>query len=197
MARFHFDWLRRRQMVATGLLRHVLGTIVGADPRALRFGRGPHGKPELEGGVVFNLSHSGEWWLLGVADEGRLGVDVEVHRPLAELASLARSTFHPDEAAEVLAHPTPDDRLHAFFRVWARKEAFIKAVGMGLAYPLTGFRVSSAPDADPVLRAIDDPAESVAEWSLRPVSWAPGLAAAIAWDRADVRIDWREIDGAA
>lgn len=196
MARFHFDWLRRRQTAATGLLRHVLGAWTGDDPRSLRFRTGPHGKPELPGGPVFNLSHSGEWWLLGIADGGRLGVDVEVHRPLADLAALARSTFHPDEADEVLAHPDAAARERAFFRVWARKEAFIKAVGLGLSYPLDAFRVSSAEGVAHALRVIDDPAESPAAWSLRPVGWAPGLSAAIAWDRRNAGLRWCEVAAA-
>lgn len=194
VARFHFDHLRRRQEVATGLLRLVLGRLTGRPPDSLRFETGEYGKPALPGGPAFNLSHSGDWWLLGVATEGRLGVDVEVHRPLPDLDSLARTTFRADEAAEVLGQGAGEERHRAFFRVWSRKEAFIKAVGLGLSYPLDRFRVASDDHAGAALRAIDDPAETPGAWTLRSVSWAPDLSAAVAWDRPDARLQWCSLE---
>lgn len=189
VARFRFPALRRRHEVALGLLRTTLAGFVGADPAALRFELGEHGKPSLPGGPSFNLSHSGDWWLLGIADGGRVGVDVEVHRPLTDLAEVARTTFHPAEADEVLAREGAA-RQAAFFRVWSRKEAFIKAVGLGLSYPLRGFRVSASDDPAQELLAVDDPAEDAGRWHLQSVPWAPDLAAAVAWDRPGARVVW-------
>lgn len=197
VARFKFPHLRERQEVATGLLRFALGRLLDTDPRALRFEVGEYGKPALLDGPVFNLSHSGDWWLLGVAPDGRLGVDVEAHRTLADLESVARSTFQRDEAAEVTGHADPAERHRAFFRVWSRKEAFIKAVGMGLSYPLEGFRVASDARAGGALCAVDDPAEAVDRWTLRSVGWAPELSAAVAWDRPDAEVRWCTLEGGA
>lgn len=193
--RFKFPHLRERQQVATGLLRFALGRLLDLDPRSLRFDVGEFGKPALADGPVFNLSHSGDWWLLGVASGGRLGVDVEAHRTLADLESLARSTFQRDEAAEVTGHADPAERHRAFFRVWSRKEAFIKALGMGLSYPLEGFRVASDARASGGLCAVDDPAESVDRWTLRSVEWDPALSAAVAWDRPDAEVRWCTLEG--
>lgn len=192
IARLRFDQLRRRQEVATGLLRLVLGGFLDRDPRALRFHIGEHGKPALPDAPSFNLSHSGSTWLLGVAPEGRLGVDVEVHRPISDLESVARTTFHPSEAAEVVGRDG-EARTRAFFRVWARKEAFIKAIGMGLSYPLDAFRVASDDRATGALLEIDDPHEGVEDWSLESVAWAPDLSAAIAWDRPGGGHRWRSV----
>lgn len=188
-ARFHFDRDRRRYRVATGLLRQVLGRLVDRPPESLAFDVGPHGKPSLAGGPSFNLSHSGEWWLLGWADEGRVGVDVEVHRSLPDLAALARRSFHPREADRVLAL-TGAEREAAFFRVWSRKEAFIKALGLGLAYPLDGFEVGTAAVPDPGVAAVHASDEDPASWLLQAVEWEPGLGAAVAWDRPGGSVAW-------
>lgn len=190
-ARFHFERDRLRHETSTGLLRLLLGTLLGRDPAGLVFETGAHGKPALATGPAFNVSHSGHWWLCGVALDGRVGVDVEVHRPLGDLAHLARTTFHADETARVLAGHTDEDRHAAFFRVWSRKESFIKAVGMGLAYPLTGFIVSAEPEPARALIEVCDPDDDAARWQMRSVTWEPGLAAAVAWDRPGAPVEWR------
>jgi 4'-phosphopantetheinyl transferase len=193
VAGFRFERHARRQEVATGLLRGVMGAVTGQDPAALVFDRGAHGKPYLADGPAFNVSHSGEWWLCGWADEGRVGVDVEIARGLSDLEGVARHSFHPTEVARVLDR-SGDARIAAFFRVWSRKEAFIKAVGLGLAYPLDGFVVSAEAEPERGLLAVDDPAEPPEAWLLQPVQWSEGLGAAAAWDRPGGRIRWESLD---
>ena len=192
IGRFRFERHARRQRVATVLLRGVLGSVTGRDPGSLEFRAGEHGKPHLSGGPPFNVSHSGEWWLFGWAEEGRVGVDVEVARELDDLEAVARRSFHPAEFTRVMARTGPE-RSAAFFRVWSRKEAFIKALGMGLAYPLDGFVVSEERDPPAGLLEVNDPAEFAADWLLRPVEWANDLGAAIAWDRPGGEVRWTEV----
>jgi 4'-phosphopantetheinyl transferase len=190
--RFRFERHARRQRVATVLLRGALGSLTGRDPASLEFRVGEHGKPSVPGGPPFNVSHSGDWWLFGWADEGRVGVDVEVRRELSDLEAVAARSFHPDEFDRVMAR-SGAERTAAFFRVWSRKEAFIKAVGMGLAYPLEGFVVSDEPDPAAGLLAVRDPAESVGDWMLRPVEWSTELGAAVAWDRPGGAVRWGDL----
>lgn len=160
IARFRFERLQRHHTVATGLLRLLLGQITAISPRALEFQRTAHGKPYLEGGPSFNLSHSGSRLLIGVAQAGRVGVDIEVHRELTDLDRLTERTFSTPEARAILGRP-PEERPPAFFRVWTRKEALIKAVGLGLGMPLRAFSVSSAElagsEAANALLNIEDP----------------------------------------
>lgn len=191
-ARFRFERHRRRFEVATGLLRTAIGALMGRPPDRVVFEVGAHGKPYVVGGPAFNQSHSGEWWLLGWSDQGRVGVDVEVHRALNDLPAMARHTFHPSEAEAVLS-VRGESRRRAFFRVWTRKEAFIKALGLGLAYPLDRFVVDHEVEPGSVLLVVDDPGESTAGWSLRSVGWTEGLSAAVAWDRPEGRLRWRAL----
>ncbi len=193
--RFRFDRDRRRYRVSRGLLRMLLGSLVERDPASLEILLGEHGKPALGSGPVFNLSHSGAWWLCGYAAEGRLGVDVECHRVLKDLDSLALDTFHADEAAAVLDYPEGLERQGAFFRVWSRKESFIKAHGLGLAYPLDGFIVSAARAPSRELLDIADPGDDTRRWTMRSVSWEAGLEAAVTWDRPGARHSWHPFPG--
>ena len=181
-ARFRFERDRRRAVVAWGLLRLTLGELVGRDPGALRFVRNRYGKPHLPGGPSFNLSHSGEHILVAVAEQGRVGVDVEVVRPLDDLEDLAVRTFAADEGRAVTARPA-GERPAAFFRTWTLKEAFVKALGGGLSVPLDAFSVSLREDGGHALVRSALPGEDPRGWSLVPLPCEPGAFAAVAWDR--------------
>lgn len=187
--RFHFPEDRRRYEMSTGFLRVVLGSVVGRDPGALEFSTGPWGKPYLDGGPSFNLSHSRSWALVGVAPHGRVGVDVEDLRPLSDLDGLAASTLHPHELEEIRSLSL-EDRQRCFFRAWTRKEALSKATGAGLNAPLQAIRVSMGPETSVT---VDGEGEwSSVPWLVVSVSWTRMAEAAVAWDDPAGVIRWRD-----
>jgi 4'-phosphopantetheinyl transferase len=179
--RFRFARDRRRFIVGRGTLRLILGRYLGAQPARLSFRYGPHGKPALEGdsALRFNLSHSQGLALYALAMEHEVGVDMERIQPLPDLEDIARSCFAEGEIAALWALPEAQ-RLHAFFACWTRKEAFIKAIGDGLSFPLDRFDVSLVPGAPArLLRVEGDPGEA-SRWTLAALHPAPGYAAALA-----------------
>jgi 4'-phosphopantetheinyl transferase len=188
-ARFRFEDDSLRSSVGWGLLRLFLGRLLGRDPVSLRFGQNEYGKPFLEEGPSFNLAHSGAWVLIGVASGGRLGVDVERPHRIRDLDALAGTVFAPDELAEFRALP-PGERADAFYRGWARKEAFIKALGGGLSIPLKEFSVSLAPGFGDVLRRVESTVEGGVRWCVRSLPDLPGAEGAFAWDRTPEGIWW-------
>jgi phosphopantetheinyl transferase len=119
---------------APGRLEAVLGAYLGAPPRLVR---GEHGKPRLEGAPAlrFNLSHAGERWLLAVAVEREVGVDVEELRPRGDVRELADVGLPEEDVARVAA-ATPEERDAVFHRLWVRHEARLKCHGVGLVAPL-------------------------------------------------------------
>lgn len=176
-ARFRFADHQRRFQIGHGALRAILGGYLGVDPTAVQFAQGPRGKPYLEGpGPFFNLSHSGKLALIAVADS-EVGVDLEKVRHLESLTAIARRHFSPFEFAALDALDG-DARELAFYRCWTRKEAYIKALGVGLSMPLDTFDVSLG--EQPELLACRDGHESPAEWSLVDASPGPEFVAAIA-----------------
>src|SRR5258708_27232070 len=107
---------------------------------------GSKGKPRLAESELgaFNLSHSGGLALFGFAETGEIGIDVEQIHPLADLLDIAQRFFCPAETAELISLPA-NQREHAFFRCWTRKEAYIKALGEGLSMTLDYFQVTLPP----------------------------------------------------
>jgi 4'-phosphopantetheinyl transferase len=139
-ARFRFARDRRRFVVRRGRARQWLAEATGGDPARLRFAANAHGKPELKDGPHFSLSHSGETMMLAIGD-AQLGCDIAAIDPALDWPPLARGFFSDAENA-ALAALAPEAANTAFFACWARKEAFVKALGLGLSYPLDAFTVS-------------------------------------------------------
>jgi 4'-phosphopantetheinyl transferase len=160
----------------------VLGEALGVTPSSLAFDYGAHGKPALAGapagaGLGFNVSHSGEMALVGVLRGVEIGVDVEAHREMTDRDALVRRFF---SAAENRAYDAldPADRQRGFFDGWTRKEALVKALGQGLAFPLRAFDVSLEAAPGRLLRLREQPGEA-SGWCLAGFEPAPGYCAAV------------------
>jgi len=194
--RFVFERDRRSFVACRGLLRRLLGSYVGTEPRVLRFEYGPRGKPSLAAGsgprdVRFNVSHSGGLALLAFARGRELGVDIERERAVPEAYSIAHRYFSPREVA-ALGALAADARPPAFFRCWTRKEAFIKATGDGLSRPLETFDVTLAPGEPARLERVEDEPGEAERWWLEDLEPAAGFAGALAVEGHPARLArWR------
>lgn len=186
--RFVYDRHRRRYTIAQAHLRRVLSQLTGTAPQDIRFHFGRHGKPFLPEGPAFNQSHSEERIMIAVASEGRVGVDIEEIRPVKYLLALADKNFATDESARLHAVPEAE-RLPLFFRLWTRKEAFLKALGFGLRHPLRSFSVDPSPDAPQGLLDAGNLPEDPTAWYIGGVPCTRGATAALAVDRAKVRLE--------
>lgn len=161
--RFHFARDRDRFTAARAALRRVLGDYLERAPDALTFAYSSHGKPSIDG-LAFNVSHSNELALIAVTRGREVGIDIEWHRPDVDLPSVARSSFSDTEQRALFALP-PAEQLDAFYRIWTRKESYIKAHGDGLSLPLDSFSVLT-----------DD---AIAGWEIRGIAIDPGYSAAL------------------
>jgi 4'-phosphopantetheinyl transferase len=143
-ARFVFDVHRRRFIAARGLLRERIAGLLGAAPEALRFAYGVAGKPSLawpETSLHFNVSHSGDRAVLAFSHALELGVDIEKARDDVDHVAISERFFSPAERRALEREPA-ERRSRAFFEIWTRKEAFVKARGGGLTIALDSFDVS-------------------------------------------------------
>jgi len=134
-ARFVYPDDRRRFLAARHALRRILGAYSGRDPAACAFTAGEFGKPGLVGveGPEFNVSHSAGDCLIAVSGRQAVGVDVERLAPLRDIDALARLHFTARERAELARPDDPQARVRAFLVGWTRKEACLKALGVGLS----------------------------------------------------------------
>ena len=130
---------RNLYVLAHAFMRDILARYLGVAPSDVRFERGPHGKPYLTGNnrqdLCFNLSHSRDAILLALTSKAEVGVDIEYNEPLDDLMDIAGRFFAPDELAALAAH-RGENRVSFFYRLWTRKESYLKACGKGLSYPL-------------------------------------------------------------
>ena len=182
--RFNFALHRRRFIVGRGILRMILSGYLDIAPERLRFCCGPFGKPFLadaagRNSLRFNLSHSHNLALCAVTRLGEIGVDLEFMRPVIDMAQIAERNFSSTERA--VLHRLPiEQKQQAFFNCWTRKEAYLKARGEGLSFPLDQFDVSLIPgEPTKLLNTRPDPREAL-KWTLYEVNPAPGFVAALA-----------------
>jgi 4'-phosphopantetheinyl transferase len=191
-SRFRFDQDRERFIVAHASLRGILARHLQAEPSRLEFSTNEYGKPFLPGSEIeFNLSHSGDYALIAVTRGRDVGVDIEQIRAEVEIESLAARYFSSVEVSELLALPL-EQRTIGFFNCWTRKEAYIKARGLGLSLPLDSFDVSLSPDQPALLRATRPNANDAAQWTVLSLPIGSGYAGAIAVRGHD--LDFRFFD---
>jgi 4'-phosphopantetheinyl transferase len=130
-ARFHGVVLQQNFRRCRGALRRILSSYSRWRPEEIRFRYGEFGKPELDApGLQFNLSHSRSLAVVGIS-EHRLGIDIEYRKEFPELGGLIKLVCNTAEKNELYELP-PTEQRERFYRIWVRKEAFCKAVGMGL-----------------------------------------------------------------
>jgi 4'-phosphopantetheinyl transferase len=176
--RFVFARDRQRFVAAHSALRCALAAHTGIPGAFLDFTQGAFGKPRLVEpvGVRFNLSHSQSVGLIAISTDSEVGVDVELLRHMPDAAALADSYFTEAEQRALQA-VSPDERDRAFLRCWTRKEACLKATGMGLGADTRGFEVGLAGDAREVQIAGDG---SLARLALSSFDGGLGVLCAVA-----------------
>lgn len=173
--RFQSPQDRQRFTLCRGGLRYLLAQYLSCPPGAIRFNYGPHGKPELyypQEALQFNVAHSGDWAIYGIGHLPCLGVDVEQVIPRVYLDRLIQRCLTPNEQAYLPSLSA--DRLRGFVHYWTLKEAHLKALGIGLSYPMQDIEVAWLPQLSLVRPAAIAP-RSPAEWTLK--LWQPAADA--------------------
>jgi 4'-phosphopantetheinyl transferase len=176
--RFVFKRDRNRFIAAHAALRETLSAQCGIPASMLEFALGAFGKPSLVEPCAprFNLSHSESLGLIAVCNDAEVGADIELLRPMPDAEALAETYFTPAEQ-RALAALAPEARDRAFLCCWTRKEACLKATGMGLSVDTRSFEVGVSPDAREVKI---DAADGVARLALSSFPDVQGALCAVA-----------------
>lgn len=183
--KFSNEELTNNWLIARAGLRNILSEYLDLLPLDIAFKKELHGKPYLQDTELkFNVSHSHNHILVSINWGAEIGVDCEVVRSNIEIESISRNHFSQTEF-EYLNNLNPSERLKAFYRCWTRKEAFVKAIGLGMSLPFSDFSVSVAPDEPARIISIKDNLYDVAEWAISDILQA-GIPAALAINRTSV-----------
>lgn len=167
-ARFLDPTHRDRYTRIRATLRSLLANYLHVSPTEVTLDYAPFGKPQLRGAPAlhFNLSHSRYWAAFAFRLDAPLGVDIENMRPQKNLHGMLGHVASAREQAAVTALPAAD-RLTAFYRLWTRKEAFIKGVGRGLGMGLRRIHIG-IDDTSP--RAVEYDEQTLPPWYVQDLS---------------------------
>ena len=185
-AAFRFDRDRSRYVTGRATLRTILGRYLGAAPESIQLTTGPNGKPLLNealaaSGLQFNLAHCEDAAILALTCDRPVGLDIERLRPVEDAEEMAEVFCSPREFAEFKA-VAKSEKDAAFFRIWTRKEALLKATGAGIGHLLRDVEVSFDTDAEGrFLKLPKEAGFSAGQWNLRVLQPARGYLAAIAF----------------
>jgi 4'-phosphopantetheinyl transferase len=173
---------RMLSIASRGLLREIIGRYLRLPPELLYFSVRAHGKPFISADsanniqLYFNLSHSDTLFLLAITTDREVGIDVEQIRDGIPFSDMARLAFSLREQEELISLP---DHLQqsAFYRCWTRKEAYLKASGMGFSLHSGSFDVSLLPEPSASLMIAPD---DLSSWYLHDICVPENYHAALA-----------------
>lgn len=182
---------RDRFTLARGGLRYLLAEYLACSPESLCFAYSDYGKPSLTKSYAplhFNLAHSGQWVVYAVGSQELLGVDVEQINLRTHLDGLIERCLTVNEQANLAK--ASREPLRSFFKHWTVKEAHLKAIGLGLSYPMTEVEIDWTPYPKLARPAVVE-GHKLADWTVRLWSPAEDAIAAVCVGRSDCAIQIR------
>ena len=194
--RFRYPHHRRRYIVFHGLLRKLLADYTKIESDKIIFRYNQYGKPFLskrtcEEKIRFNISHSNEYALFAFAYEREIGVDIQQIYEIADMDKVAEQIFSPNEIT-FLQLLSNSEKKEAFFQLWTRKEAYIKATGLGFSAELVSIDISSNLLNSSLQISTGNCSADSNGWIVHDLNPVPGYAAAFAIEGdAEVCQCWR------
>lgn len=166
----------RQRVQQQFFLRLLLAAYLGCPGKSLQLARSDRGKPMLSGEhaespLRFNVSHSGDWLAVAVADGVEVGIDIETERRLPRAPLLARRFLSAREAEWIIGLDEPF-RSRQFLRQWTARESLVKAQGCGLAGCLREMELDWQP---PAIRSLPAAWAAASEMTMIPLSLPDGL----------------------
>lgn len=137
---------KQRNIISCGLTRELLGQYINIEPSEVTIEIGAHGKPLIPAKnnskmPGFNISHSENMMLFVTSlHDKNIGIDIEAHRNIEDLSEIADSLLNAEDKKHFLSFPE-DLRKYIFFDCWTKKEAIVKAAGIGLSASITDIRI--------------------------------------------------------
>lgn len=186
---------RGRFVLGRARMRQILGRYANQRPEDVELQFENLGKPffadqELNQRFQFNFSNSSDLAICAVTLKDPIGVDLERVREMSNMLGLAKRFFANSETERLLSQPSaaqPD----AFFRLWTRKEAWLKAIGKGLTFPLRDVEVTFD-DENCCVHSINQDEAAAQAWELIPFFPAAKHVGAVAIQRKDNIVSYYE-----
>lgn len=139
------DKLSENHLKSQIILRLILFYYLQIAPHKIEFSKNAYGKPSLKTDynyppIHFNISHSGDILILAFSMNASIGIDVEIVRNISELNGVINMAC-TDFEQETIKNLKRSEQNNHFLKLWTSKEAFIKAIGLGLSFPLKNLEI--------------------------------------------------------
>jgi 4'-phosphopantetheinyl transferase len=183
--RFKFDKDRNCFVISRACLKILLSRYLNCAVCEISFRNNQYGKPAVvlsgcETSIRFNLSHSHCHTLIAIVRDLDVGVDIEYMRENPMMREIVARCFSENECEEFKRLPETQ-KLQGFYNIWTRKEAFTKAVGKGILYPLNKFEVSLDPQKKAQIITINGDNDEAKFWHLHGFTPEAQYCAAVSW----------------
>lgn len=183
--KFTFPDKFEEYVVTRGLLRTALAHVLNQEAGSFVFDYTAERKPYLdkryeEQRIAINVSHSHGQVLVAISLDRNIGIDIEKIRENVDYRKLAKRFFSSAEYEALVLYQ--GDPLEAFFATWTRKEAFVKAVGKGIAFGLSEFDVNIDPLDAPRMLVTRWRADDVHKWHMKKIDTEQGYLATLVAD---------------
>ena len=169
-AQFYSFELKMRYTLCRGVLRRLLNRYLGnKENQIIDFSYGKYGKPFLDHNLTdlkFNISHSQDFMVCGISKGFEIGVDIEFIRRDIPIEELQTYVFSPSERVNFNSL-SDKEKILMFFKTWTYKEAFVKAIGIGLTKNLTEIELSFVDPEMPKVLSIDGSKHLLDQWCLK------------------------------
>ena len=191
-ATFKSDEMRRRYIAVRAKLRVIIASYLKSDPAGFDFKIAEHGKPYLAcGSVHFNLSHSANNLVIAVANFPNIGIDIEEIKSRNNFAGLAARCLSVDEL-QAWRQLSVDEQKQAFYRLWVKKEAFVKAVGQGISLGLDQCQVDLSVGGQ--FSSIPKGYGEAAEWMIVEIKTESSVCSALVTPRCQFKLAMRFLE---
>jgi 4'-phosphopantetheinyl transferase len=181
--RFHFPADSHRYLIAHALLRKTLSKYADLPPTGWAFTQGTHGRPEISNPGVpalrFNLTHTKGLVGCVVTLENDCGIDAEALSSRHDLSGVAKRMFSVDESRE-LQQLEGSRQLDYFFARWTLREAYVKALGIGISHPTQKLSFTIGGDDSIQVAFRPELKDNAGHWQFRLLRPTPEHIAAIA-----------------
>ena len=188
---------RRLYAVSHGKLRLILASYLNLPAEKIEFSKQAFGKPILAGGMAdsgiqFNIAHSGNHMAVAVGMDDRIGIDIEIWNDHVDFNSVATLCFSKAERSFWYELPA-SEKTEFFYRLWTRKESFVKAIGVGLGLDVS--QVVSSLTGDAQFLSVPSDYGPVDDWKLIDLNRGIGISAALSAPMKSFdRIEFRQLD---
>lgn len=140
-AKFISADIRETYILAHAALRVCLSKYIPLKPGNIHFETDKNSKPFISGNpVFFNISHTNNAFVIAVATDNYVGVDIEEIIEKSDVRSIAKNFFSREEQSFIFSREEGTEER--FFLLWTRKESFLKAIGTGMVNHLEKVIVS-------------------------------------------------------